>query len=99
MIVDDRAFITLGQGWYQMNNHFYGCFGEQDMSVQYYKPLKSTYNSSLPVKLNKYRSQMTFVKWKWLAENLCGRNINDDMMFPAAVPWCELTGKCYEAPR
>ena len=68
------------------------------MSVQYYKPNPRMYRLDwMPVNLNKYRSKiLTARKFDWLVENLCMRHPGDDMMFPAAVPWCELLGYTYE---
>jgi len=68
------------------------------MSKQYF--YKDTHKwlgcFALPVNLSKYRSKIDERKWNWLAANLCGRYTSDHMMFPAAVPWCELEGKTYE---
>ena len=66
------------------------------MSKHTYKEPKWLGCFGLPVNLSKYRSKIDERKWDWLAENICGRETFDNMMFPAAVPWCELKGKTYE---
>jgi len=65
------------------------------MSNHTYKKPKWKICSGLPVNLFKYRSKMTEAEWDWLAKNLCGRKLFDNMMFPAAVPFCELKGETY----
>lgn len=66
------------------------------MSNLYYKSPKFKICSELPVNLLRYRDKMSEAKWDWLAHHLCGRDPRDNMMFPAAVPWCELTGETYD---
>lgn len=63
------------------------------MSVQYCGKAKLP---DLPVNLRKFIKTTNARKWKWLAEFLCMRPIDDISMFPAPIPWCELVGFTYE---
>mgnify|MGYP001607141871 CR=1 FL=1 len=70
------------------------------MSKQFFPPERYAH---MPVNLFRHYSNIVSsvtkgqgtAKWNWMVANVACRELNDDMMFIAPVPYCELANEIY----